>query len=199
MERAILPFDVEREDFEQDPSKNTYWRDVEGLYQTHMGKGTSTPETLLENISHQNKLVNQLRRAKKHMIIYNTSGTWLCASRAPPDVIVEQTMYALELDTDDVVLFLAGMLNVDILQLAFREARKTDRHFAAHFWKSVPLPRYDSKNELHAKLAGLATRAERVAASCQRQERKAVRERLREDGVAGDIDGMVKEILPNQV
>ena len=38
------------------------------------------------------------------------------------------------------------------------------------------------------KLAKLAARAEKVAASCPKQDKKAIREFLREDGIAGEID-----------
>ena len=60
----------------------------------------------------------------------------------------------------------------------------------------MPLPRYDQSNKLHVKIAKLATRAEKVAKSCPKQNRKSIREFLREDGVAGQIDGIVKELLP---
>ena len=49
------------------------------------------------------------------------------------------------------------------------------------------------------RLSKLATRAEKVAKTCPKHDRKSIREFLRENGMAGEIDGVVKELLPEYV
>ena len=121
-----------------------------------------------------------------------------------PDYVVfspfiNRTSYAVTVKTKNESLFLTALLNADSLQEAYQNSRRTDRHFMMHFWNHVPLPRYDQSNKLHVKLAKLATRAEKVVKPCPKQNRKSIREFLREDGVAGQIDGIVKELLPEYV
>ena len=174
-----------------------YWRDVDGMYKQHMGKGSNTPKTLLGNMDSLHKLEKQLGRKGKYLVIYNVSGTWLCAAIIKPDHIIDSSLYAVLTKTKNEALFLITLLNADSLQEAYQNSRKSDRHFHTYFWQSIPLPRYDKSNKLHVKLAKLAIRAEKVAKSCPKQSRKEIREFLREDGVAGDIDEVVKKILPD--
>jgi hypothetical protein len=67
---------------------------------------------------------------------------------------------------------------------------------------NLPIPRFDPNLELHRSLAAAAIRAERIAASVQLPEtvkfqraRKLVRDVLRADGVAGEIDDLVSQLL----
>ena len=60
-------------------------------------------------------------------------------------------------------------------------------------------PATTSQTNSTSRLAKLATRAEKVVKPCPKQNRKSIREFLREDGVAGQIDGIVKELLPEYV
>ena len=149
-------------------------------------------------MNHHNKLLKQLKR-KKYMLIYNTSGTWLCASRVESNSIITSSTYAVNFNDKNEVMYLVAMLNADCLQNAYQQTRKSDRDFHTHFWHEIPIPRYTSKNENYKKLVELSKRAEKVAASCPIQTRKAIREWLRENGVAGDIDTVVCKILPNYV
>ena len=55
------------------------------------------------------------------------------------------------------------------------------------------------ETKIPRRLSKLATRAEKVAKTCPKQNRKSIREFLRENGVAGDIDDVVKELLPRYV
>ena len=192
--KGILPLNKSRTNFENNPMQNEYWRDAEGLYQKYMKDGST--KTLLKTLDYQNILTKQIKRESKYAVIYNTSGTWLCASRIPQDSIISSAYYVFEAKSVNEALFLTALLNADCLQNAYQFSRKTDRHFHMHFWQSIPLPRYNKSNELHVKLAKLAIRAEKAAKSCPTQKRKSIREFLREDGVSGEIDEIVKELLP---
>jgi hypothetical protein len=66
----------------------------------------------------------------------------------------------------------------------------------------LPIPRFDPGNALHQALGHAAARAERVAAATPLREgehfvraRQRIREALREDGVAQQIDALVAELL----
>ena len=192
----IIPLDENLAGFDKDRMECQYWRDAEGMYQKHMGKGASTPKTLLDRINHQHTLEKQLIRKYKHLVAYNKAGMWLCASIVKSNCIINSSVYTVSTKTKNESLFLAALLNADSLQEAYQNSRKSDRDFETHFWKSVPLPRYDPSNNFHKKLAKLAARAEKVAASCPKQDRKVIREFLREDGIAGEIDEVVKGLLP---
>ena len=196
----IIPLNENLTGFDKNIMNCQYWRDADGIYKKHMGKGSNTPKTLLDNINHQNKLGKQLDRKGKHSVVYNVSGTWLCATIIKQDNITGHSTYTVSTKTKNFeALFLTALLNADALQEAYQNSRKSDRDFHTHFWQSIPLPRYDQSNKLHVKLAKLATRAEKVAKSCQKQNRKSIREFLREDGVSGEINEIVKELLPEYV
>ena len=51
------------------------------------------------------------------------------------------------------------------------------------------------ETKIPRRLSNLATRTEKVAKSCPKQNRKSIREFLLEDGVAGEIDDAVNELL----
>jgi hypothetical protein len=67
---------------------------------------------------------------------------------------------------------------------------------------NLPIPRFDPTLGLHRSLAAAAIRAETVAANVQLAEgikfqraRKLVRDKLKADGVAGEIDELVSQLL----
>jgi hypothetical protein len=83
---------------------------------------------------------------------------------------------------------------------------------ARHFDKvmfNLPIPRFDPTMKLHRDLAAAADRAEKVAAIVTLEEgehftraRKRIRDALRADGVAGEIDQLVERLLetkPQQI
>ena len=195
----VIPVDDKLTGFDENRMQCSYWRDAEGMYQKHMGKGTSTPKTLLDRINHQHTLEKQLNRKHKHLVVYNVSGTWLCAAIIKSNDIINNAMYVVFTQSKKESLFLTALLNADALQEAYQNSRKSDRDFSTYFWKEIPLPRYDHSNKLHVKLAKLATRAEKVAKSCPKQDRKSIREFLRNNGVAGEIDEIIKKLLPEYV
>ena len=193
----IIPLDENLTGFDKDMMNCKYWRDADGMYQKNMSKGTNTPKTLLNRINHLHQLEKQLDRKGKYLVSYNKAGTWLCASIIKINDIIGHSVYAVSLKTKNEALFLTALLNADSLQKAYQNSIKSDRDFETHFWKAIPLPRYDQSNELHVKLAKLSIRAKKLAVKCPKQSRKPIREFLRNDGVAGEIDRIVKKLLPD--
>jgi hypothetical protein len=75
------------------------------------------------------------------------------------------------------------------------------RDFDNLVWE-LPIPEYDRRVPVHRELAGAATRAEQVAALVALQDgahfmrqRRAIRDALAHDGIAGRIDGLVTQLL----
>ena len=67
---------------------------------------------------------------------------------------------------------------------------------------TLPIREFDPDNPLHARIAAAGRRAESVAARVPLKEgvyfitaRRQIRDALAEDGVAGEIDGLVEELL----
>jgi hypothetical protein len=67
---------------------------------------------------------------------------------------------------------------------------------------TLPIPRFDQNDALHAELAEAATHAERVAAEVALpanigfvRARQAIRTALQDDGIAGCIDRLVARLL----
>lgn len=195
----IIPLDENLTKFDKDIMDCQYWRDADGMYKKNMGKGLNTPKTLLDNMNSLYKLEKQFDRKGKYLVIYNTSGTWLHASMIKHDDIITSSLYAVSTNTKNEALFLTALINANTLQEAYQNSRKSDRDFHTYFWQSIPLPRYDQSNKLHVELTKLTIRAEKVAKSCPDQNRKAIRKFLREDGVSGNIDKIVKNLLPKYV
>ena len=65
----------------------------------------------------------------------------------------------------------------------------------------LPIPQYDPDDAAHARLIVLAEHAEHVAAATSlpevrfERQRKYIRDALDRDGVAADINAIVKELL----
>lgn len=130
-------------------------------------------------------------------MVYNTAGSILCASRISSSVLVDTSVYRIEAKSEQETAFLIAILNADALQESYRKSRRSDRHFHTHFWHKIPIPRYDESNPLHVKLVELCFRAEKIAQSVQVEKRKKKRKALREDGVSGEIDTIVRELFPH--
>ena len=194
--KIIIPLNEERTGFDESIT-NQYWKNADDQYQERMGKGSNTPKTLVNRINHGNALLNQLQRKHKHLVICNGAGTWLCASRADSHILINHALFTTEVKTKKEALYLIAVLNSESLQTAYQQSRKSSLNFDTHFWFSVPIPRYDKSNPLHVKIAALAAKAETVAKSVENPNRKSIRRALIKDGVSGEIDKVVRKVLPD--
>ena len=191
-----------------DPGRgaNRFWRAASDLYEAHRGRGASTPRTLDGNIDYNGKLTRQLGRSGEH-VAYNKAGGALYAARVPDDGrIMHDTVYYVGCQSRAEARFLTAVLNAEALRPALLQARRNGMDFAAHPWKTIPIPRYDGSSALHRRLARLAGRSETVAAgACSGADtgaaspmraRRAVAAALCEDGASGEIDAACAELLP---
>ncbi len=189
---TVLPID-DKGKFLSNRNNIKWWRDACDKYESNRGGGSNTPKTLEDRLDHGGALRNQFP-ISSHTVIYNGSGQNLYAARMTTKVIIEHVLFRVPTSSEHESLFLIGILNADYLAERISQTRKTDRHLMTYFWREVPIPRYNSNDKNHVKLVGLAKRAEEIAAT-SKPTRKAIKDALRDDGVAGEIDDVVSKIM----
>ena len=182
---------------------NPYWQEATDLYTAHHGRGSNTPHTLEGNLNFSNKLLKQIERKGEH-VLYNKSGDVLHAARVNYKHMINDGLYSVPCRSLSEARFLTAILNADIMLPVFRAARESDRDFAAHIWRKVPIPRYDG-SQLHYDLANLSKQAENIAKRTytptygKHKMRSEIRKALQKDGVAGQIDDICKQLFPKHI
>ena len=221
--RALLPFSNLIDKFhgiipvtesgEPDPARETnpYWQMAEAIYRRYPTRGATTPKDLMGRINYQGKLLRQTANIQGNggltKLLYNESGQILRACRVEPSVLVTHKVYHAILATADEAAYLTSILNAPCLQAAYQQSRKSDRDFETHFWRTVPIPRYNPQDAAHRALAELCGQAEAIAEEVIGQQpdnlgqialSDRVREALMEQGIARRIDREARRILPEQ-
>jgi hypothetical protein len=185
------------------PGLAEWWREAEEIWNEH--RSPSTRLTLREQINYQTKLSKQVPIAQ-HRVIYTASGQHLAACRVEAeDVLIEKALYWGPVDSVDEGRYLCAILNSDRLAEAIRPLQARGQHNPRHFDMHVfaaGFPLFDPEVDLHQELTRLAGRAESIVGSLEfdlsrqfQHARRAVRDALREDGVAAEIDIAVANLL----
>ena len=197
---------------EKDPEKDVYWENADRLWKKNKGKGKRTPSSLLDQINFNSKLQKQLpvtmEKTELLQVVYNEAGQHLRATRCNRSkIVVEHACYWWGADSEEEAQYLVSMLNSQCLQDAYRECRKSDRHFETHIWNGVPIPCYEPRNDDHLELAGLCLEAENLVAKILRdldlsnkQEKlsRQIKGALKESGISDRIDEAARKVLPDQ-
>ena len=209
---VVLPLTGEGK-YDQEAEKNPFWFNAESVYQDGRGGGGNTPETLWDQVDYNRKLTRQTigthTGGGARKVLYNASGRiGLRAARVTLDAIAEHALYHLSCKSESEAAYLVAILNADCLQEAFRQSKKSVRHFDQHFWHTVPIPRYDWKNKTHRRLALLCKEAEAIAEKVrdsmpdnagQISVSAKIHKELRLIGLANRINAAAAELLPNQI
>ena len=184
-----------------------FWRQAEVRYADFKGRGATTPNTLVEMLDYQARLSAQLTPRSRWTVAYNKSGQYLRAARTRRPLIFNDACYWLQVRGGPEAAYLVALLNADTLQLAYQQARRSDRHFDTHFWHEVPIPRYDGRNRLHRQIARLGESLEQtgtevrdrpdLAGAGQVKTCAHIRHELRRRGIAQRLDDTASELLPN--
>ena len=95
------------------------------------------------------------------------------------------------------------LLNSNYLLDSFKCARESLRGFDTHIWKKVPLPKFDSNNRSHLKIAELCSKAEELLSdlpseyinSSQSIASTEIRNKLIKSGLANEIDEAVAKVI----
>ena len=206
---AIIPCgkDGHLLDSQEKARENDFWMELDDLYQEHRGLGGITPKSLLAQINFGNKLSKQLplRSQTGWLVVYPACGDIMRASCIQSGAaVMDSSVYRRRMNSHAEARYLVAVLNAPSLEKAFRLGRTSGRCFHKSPWACVPIPAWDEANSIHQELSLLSEIAEesvkemdlppgQVAAS------KRIRKKLSEDGTFGEIDALVKEILPKHV
>jgi len=114
-------------------------------------------------------------------------------------------LYWATVASEDEGHYLTAILNSENARKRVAHMQARGEQGARHFDKlmfTLPIPRFDDRQPVHAELAQAGREAERVAAGVAIAEgtpfvraRSAIRAALRDDGVAGRIDALVERLL----
>lgn len=173
---------------------------VEELWAAH-GK---RKEPLVPRLDYFGQLHAQLPAAPVR-VVYGASGTLPAAALLRhPRAIVEHKLYWTAANEDE-ARYLAAILNSETARNLVADRQSRGQWGARDFDKvmlDLPIPTFDPTDPLHAALVRAADHAEQVAASVEVpaglgfvRTRGLVRQALAADGVAGQIDAAVAQLL----
>jgi len=204
---AVIPWDGKRllhgEDERLDlyPGLAEWWRSAEDIWAQNR---SSERLDLVERLDYRHGMSQQFPAAD-HRVVYTKSGMYLAAAIVSDrTAVIDHKLYWGAASSLDEARFLTSILNSTTLTMAVRPLQARGEHNPRDFDKYIfqlPIPLYDPKDSAHKWLVALAERSEQVAASVAlptvRFEalRRRIREALVDDGVATDIDAIVKTLL----
>ena len=176
------------------------WNQADQVWQEH--RGPNSPETLLLRLNHLRSLTTQIPSGSGYRVVYPKSGSWFFGVAVRRNLLVDNACYYLNVASLQEAHYLCATFGADELQTAFRDARRTDRHYDTYPLRGVPIPEFSDQEQLHIELAELGKRAASVAkqvpnSGTTARTRDAVRHALRSDGVMDQINQRVRELLPN--
>ena len=205
--RAILPINRDRllEEENIETADNTlaqWWQDATSRWEQN--RNAATKMSLWGQINFQKKLTRQLG-APAHRVVYSASGTSLAAARlSDPRQVIEHSLYWLPARNLQEARYLSAVLNAPLTTKTVAEYQSRGlfgaRHFDTYVWR-LPIPIYDSEQELHQRLADLAKRAEDLAGQTDlegmafQKARKVVRAALDAGGIHAKLNDAVAELL----
>jgi hypothetical protein len=204
---AVIPWDGERllhggdETLDHHPGLADWWRRAEAVWEQYR---SSPRMTLTDQLDYNGKLSRQFP-VPPLRVIYNKSGMYLAAAIvSDSDALVDHKLYWAPVDNLAEARFLTALFNSEYVTHTVRHLQARGEHnprdYDKHIFK-LPIPLYDVGDERHRALVDLAERAERVAAAVElpnvrfERQRGVIREALVEDGVATEIDAIVKPLL----
>lgn len=170
-------------------------------------KTDGTPRmTLAEQLDYMRKLSNQLP-VRPLRVAYAKAGTLLASAVLDdPRVLVDHMAYWAAAGSAAEARYLCAILNSETTRVRVAPMQPKGQGGARHFDKLVwelRIPRFDSSIELHRALATAAARAERLAAAVELSEgayftrrRRAIRDALKMNGTADDIERLVGRLIP---
>lgn len=204
---AVIPWvdgrliDGQSEVLDQYPGLAAWWRRAEQVWNLH----SSGKLTLLERIDFQSGVRRQFPIAQ-HRVAYTKGGQHLAATRiTDPAAVIDHKLYWGACHSEDEARYVAAALNSTPVIEAAAPLQARGQHNPRDFDLYVfafPFPPFDAASEVHAQIARLSARAETLVASLDldpdrsfQLARRRTREALLEDGVAGEIDELVSELI----
>lgn len=208
-ESAIVPWvdgtllDGTSEHLDEYPGLARWWRSAERIWETNKSRASAL--TLRDQVDFQGKLRKQFP-IRPHRVLYTASGQHIAACRLHlASAVIEHSLYWAAVATAEEARYLTAILNsralIDAVRPLQSRGQHNPRHFDTHIF-ALSFPAFDPDDPLHARLAELAERAEAVATQVNldsrwqfQKARRVTREALQEDGVAGEIDAAVTDLI----
>ena len=173
---------------------------AEQLWSRH-GKGTMN---FAEKMDFYGQLSAQFPISPQR-VVYAASGSNPAAAIVSSDVaIIDYRLYWAAIPDENEARFLIAIFNSEAARAKAEKWQSRGQWGARDFDKvmfNLPISRFDPTMELHRDLAEAAERAERIAAIVPLEEdehftraRKRIRDALRADGVADEIDRLVERL-----
>lgn len=188
----------------------------------HLSRWLRTTEQIWSEFSNKDgasKARMTLRKRLDHMrgltlqhppsdlrVVYAASGTLPAAVLIQDGVpVIEHKAYWTHVRSREEGHYLCALINAEAARLMIVDSQSKGQGGARDFdnlmWE-LKIPEYDRRVALHRRLAAAGARAERVAQAVVLDEavhftrrRRAIRDALVADGVAGTIDGLVGQLL----
>ncbi len=183
------------------PHLSRWLEQSERLWRAH-GSGRAT---LSEQLNHIGKLRAQSDPGLIR-VVFSKAGTLPAATIVRNrEVVIDHKLYWASIATLDEAGFLTAILNSDSARIRIAHLQSRGEQGARDFDKlffTLPIPRFDPKDDLHQRLAQAAARAEKVAGAVSldldrpfTRSRSLIRQALADAGVSAEIDGLVEELL----
>ena len=178
------------------------WMSRAELIWTEHGSGSMNFE---EQLDYYGKLSCQFPIAR-FRIVYAKAGTLPAAAIIDDErAVIHHMLYWMAVRDREEGLYLACTLGSETARKRVENLQAKGQWGARHFDKvmfTLPIPRFDAKNALHAELAAAGAEAEQFAAKVPipddlhfQTARRRVREALAQAGVAKRIDALVAKLL----
>ena len=155
---------------ELDSRMQSRWQTMERLWVN--GRGENDKKSLTQRLNYNDALVSQLEYladtvTKRTRIAYTTSGRPTAAIIEDHQAILDTALYQVTCRSKNEAYYLLSIINSTAMAKAVKPFCPTNwakeiRHLHKHLWK-LPIPEFDPKNKLHAKLAKLGEEAEKEA------------------------------------
>jgi hypothetical protein len=178
-----------------------WMRKAEALWNNHRAAEIS----LLGQFDYYGKLRSQFPLSPLR-VVYAKAGTLpaACVLRGS-DAVIDHKLYWSAMASAGEARYLVAILNSETARKRVEAYQSRGQWGARDFDKvifNLPIPRFDSKSDLHRGVAAAAAKAERVAAGVVLPEgvkfqraRALIRMALEEAGLAEEIDALVARLL----
>jgi len=185
------------------PGLADWWHKAETAWAEHR-RGGSQRLSLKQRLDYHHG-VSQQFPVPAYRVVYSASGAYLAAATVTDSsAIIEHKLYWGPTASHEEARYLTAILNSTIVTTAVSPMQARGEHNPRDFDKYVfqlPIPQYDPGDAAHARLVALAEHAEHIAAATRLPDvrferlRKYIRDALERDGVATDINTIVKTLL----
>jgi hypothetical protein len=205
--KAVLPLlqgnllDEKNPRLELFPGLAKWWHQAGELWQKNR---SSERLSLAEQLNYHGKLTAQYP-VQPIRIVYSKSGMHLTAARIEGRrQVIDHTLYWATAASSEEASFLCAILNSSEITRRVRPLMsygKDERHIDKHIW-SLPIPQFDPRNAVHARLVILATEIEGQIKGIELDPtrnfvalRRQIRQLLLQHPKAQEVDQLIAELL----